>query len=434
MKIRKTLLIISLIFSLIATGSFIYFMKGNKESVDLVAINHVVKTIEKNINSETIRIGNIENLNYEVIFCEDRNYEEKVNDALKDERILVDFRKGKTIVGKVIFTDYHTLKKEQNLRQMRFLLGIIGVVWAVLILFILKLNHEIIRPFQKLQNFSKGVAKGNLNIPLYMEKKNYFGAFTESFDLMREELKRARQAEYEANISKKELVAGVSHDIKTPVASIKAICELMQAKFDTLENRKIQSLLEDEEVVQLLSLQKEKLGIIYHKADIIDQLTSNMLQATMEELEMLKIEPTETDSTLIVGMIREINHFEKIHIKNKVPQCLIYCDVLRLSQVIDNVVSNSYKYADTDIDISFSLNLEKRQLIMKIKDFGPGVDESEISLLCQKYFRGKNQSKKNTAGSGLGMYLAKLFMEGMEGSFDYYNENGFVVEIGIRII
>jgi signal transduction histidine kinase len=118
---------------------------------------------------------------------------------------------------------------------------------------------------------------------------------------------------------------------------------------------------------------------------------------------------------------------------NEIPSCLILCDTLRLSQVIDNIISNSYKYAGTNIEVYFHMNKENKLLMVKMKDFGIGVEKSQLPLLCQKYYRGTNKKVQNISGSGLGMYLAKLFIEGMQGTLDYYNEVGFVVEIGIRI-
>lgn len=88
------------------------------------------------------------------------------------------------------------------------------------------LQRAIIKPFGKMKRFAQRIAGGNLDIPLEMDRRNLFGAFTESFDLMRSELKKARMAEARANASKKELVAKLSHDIKTPVASIKAASEV----------------------------------------------------------------------------------------------------------------------------------------------------------------------------------------------------------------
>lgn len=169
----------------------------------------------------------------------------------------------------------------------------IGILFAGLLLFIWVLGAVVyvrfVRPFLKLKGFASHVAAGNLDFPLPIHKKNYFGAFTESFDLMREELKEARQGEYEANRSKKEMVAGLSHDIKTPVSTIKAHCELI-----TLKSR-------EEDTIQ-------KTKIINEKADMIDHLISDMFHATLEDLTVLKINCREEMSTILNDMLGQMNH------------------------------------------------------------------------------------------------------------------------------
>lgn len=435
MKINRLIFGVSLIFMLLLMFTFHSIMKNPSTNIDIIAINHVVKTIETELDKqeEAIkRFGQLNNLSYEIIIKSDPNYEGRINDAIKDRLILLDLHNGEEIIGKVIFINSNLLQYQERRQLFIIFLGATILVWFTFIAAMAFLYHQIILPFRNMQDFAKRVAKGNLDIPLDIQKNNYFGAFTESFDLMRHELKRARQAEYEANTSKKELIAEISHDIKTPVSTIKAICELMQVKLEKAFKK--QDNLYSKDVISLLDFQKDRVQIIYQKADMIDKLISNMFHATLEELEMLKIEPKETQSTVIEGMVNEMSHYEKIKVKSTLPNCLIYCDELRLSQVIDNIVSNSYKYANTDIHVFFELKRDKKLLLMKIKDFGTGVKDSELPLICQKYYRGSNESVKNTSGSGLGMYLARLFMEGMQGSLDYYNEDGFVVEIGIQMI
>ena len=102
------------------------------------------------------------------------------------------------------------------------------------------------------------------------------------------------------------------------------------------------------------------------------------------------------------------------------------------------MVGNSYKYAGTDIKISFSetgpISLENgkkaRFVRVVIKDFGPGVSEDDLPLICEKYYRGKNSSEQN--GYGLGLYLVRLYMTKMLGGLEVYNDNGFSVELLLR--
>ena len=109
-----------------------------------------------------------------------------------------------------------------------------------------------------------------------------------------------------------------------------------------------------------------------------------------------------------------------------------------MEQVIDNVIGNSYKYAGTDIHVSFKETeitasddgKKDRFVKITIRDNGPGVSEEEIPLLVEKYYRGTNSKDKN--GYGLGMYLVNLYMEKQGGGFEYYNDEGFVVELLVK--
>ena len=111
-----------------------------------------------------------------------------------------------------------------------------------------------------------------------------------------------------------------------------------------------------------------------------------------------------------------------------VPPCLLHVDRSRLSQIVGNVLSNSYKYAGTAIDIGY--RLREGYLEMTVRDYGAGVPEQEIGLVTTKYYRGKNAAGKD--GSGLGLYIASLLMEKMGGEplFDISREDtilGFII-------
>lgn len=228
---------------------------------------------------------------------------------------------------------------------------------------------------------------------------------------MRDQLKISKQNEYLANRSKKELIASLSHDIKTPIASIKAICEVMEIKFSNKE-------------------EMAKIQIIFLKADQIEKLVNDMFQSTLDELKELKVQPDIYSSSIVNELISNNNFYEKIEMVNCCPECLIFVDKLRIGQVIDNIINNSYKYANTIIQISYELN--ETHLTVFFKDFGKGVNEEELPLIFNKFYRGTNA--KEITGSGLGLFLSGYFMEHMQGDIECYNiSEGFVVKINIKI-
>ena len=408
------------VFAAGITFSFIIISNKNMTEVDLVAINDVVKTAEKNwyqISEDTFRNRDI----YQpfsiidsdefVLYETEGNHFNNLYEAIKNRDTIMDVKKNNEVVGKLIIHN-----NEQNLvQQMKNeFITVHSIIFSILIiisiLYITYLYKTLIKPFQQLQLFAANVARGNLEVPLNMKKNNYFGAFTESFDLLREELDAARQREYESNRSKKELVATLSHDIKTPVASIKAVSELMllQAK--------------DEKIIK-------QVNTIYTKAEQIDLLVTDMFHATLEGLQQLKLTVSEQSSEILVQMIENVNYDHQIEY-DPIPQCILLMDPVRMQQVIDNVISNSYKYAGTKIIIVSEIN--QGYLELHINDYGPGINEEEIPLLFNKYYRGKNVQGKS--GSGLGLYISKYFMEHMDGHIHCYNrQDGFTVIIKIKL-
>lgn len=409
MKIRYIAVLYTLIVGIIMGTVLAKVNNEEYTGVDMVSLNSSVQAISTELQSgEDI---NVVKGKYKcnIIYLEDEDYDVVLAQAISVSDIVVDLKKDDDIVGKIIFTRnsdlYNSLKEQWTIRTLY--IGAISLIAAYILMFWIYLRY--IRPFKNLNDFAGEIAKGNLDMPLNMEKHNYFGAFTESFDIMREELKKAKEGEYKANVSKKELVAELSHDIKTPVSTINATCEILELKEKDPGNL-------------------AKIHIIAQKSDMIDKLINNMFHATLEELKVLKIDKKLEASTLIPPMFEELKFYDGIVITNEIPECLVYMDKLRLNQVIDNIVNNSYKYAGTEVHITFYS--EDNGINITIRDFGKGVPEDDLAMITEKFYRGDNAKGKN--GSGLGLYLSKLFVEGMDGGFECYNDNGFVVVIHLK--
>ena len=227
-------------------------------------------------------------------------------------------------------------------------------------------------------------------------------------------------------------MAELSHDLKTPVASIQATCEVL----DVMLTRKLKEgaeYLTPEETASVL----EKLGIISAKAGTISRLTRNVFNATLDDMEEIEVSTADHSSLVIEEYFKNLKDYGNIILENHIPECLICIDPLRMEQVIDNIVGNAYKYAGTDIHVSFnevnpSGKTQQRYLNITVKDNGPGVPEEEFDLLTEKFYRGRDSREK--PGYGLGLYLVNWYMEKMGGGLEYHNDNGFVVELLVRIV
>ena len=229
--------------------------------------------------------------------------------------------------------------------------------------------------------------------------------------VMRTELKKARNAEKKANDDKKEMVAKLSHDIKTPIASIKSTSEIGMAI--TNEERA-----------------KEMFGVINSKTDQIKSLVDNLFTSSVQDITEIDVNPGMQPSDIISGLIRNSDYLKRAG-SFVIPECNVFIDKLRLQQVFDNIFMNSYKYADTDMSVAAELTGD--YLVIRIVDEGPGVKEEELPLLKEKFRRGSNASDKD--GAGLGLYLTNYFMEKMDGQLGLKNlDKGFEVSVYIRVV
>lgn len=215
--------VIIAVFVLEIAAVFYFVTREGEKPQNIVTVNEVVNSVkrdfeyfENHVNETDLDYVVIDGDN--VVYRTSEGLSESVNAAVSHRDTILDLENGtKIIIYNNSQTDVYKKKIIALIAAALFLQAAIFVIYAVY------LNRRVIKPFSKMKGFAERVAGGNLDIPLEMDKGNLFGAFTESFDIMRSELKKARIAEAKANASKKELVAKLSHDIKTPVAGLQQL-------------------------------------------------------------------------------------------------------------------------------------------------------------------------------------------------------------------
>ncbi len=379
---------------------------------DTVAVNEAVKTVQKDWNAFE-KHRNHTSLEYVVL---DNNgairhrtkagLSENINAAIRHKDTILDIEIEGLTVGKIILYNNDTLIfQSEKLRAVFAFLVTMLIQGCICVGYFFHIRRVILKPFDQMKDFAKRIAGGNLDIPLEMDRQNLFGAFTESFDLMRSELKKAQMAEAKAKESKKELVAKLSHDIKTPIASMKAAAEVGAA-------------------LSFEEKHKENYWQIMQKADQINTLITDLFTATLKELHELSVTPSDFYSQELQNLLENADYLHRAVIP-PVPACLLYADRLRLQQVFDNIFANSYKYANTKIQVS--IYATDNYLTVCVEDYGGGIDAAELPLLKEKFRRGSNA--KNIEGAGLGLYIADYCMHQMQGRLNV--ENG---SAGLRVM
>lgn len=307
-----------------------------------------------------------------------------------------------------------SVSENQNVRlkvAMGFL--IMGLLYMVMLLFYIW--HSILRPFQKLEHYAQEVAGGNLDITLDYERRNYFGAFTWAFDHMRKEILAARKKEHEAIEANKTIVASLSHDIKTPIASIRAYSEALEANLGaSFEKRQQYS------------------ETIIRKCDEVTTLVNDLVLHSLSELEKLEIKCEEISAVEVIrNTIRDLE-FERLELKEPLVIANIWGDRKRIAQILENLLNNARKYAP-NARVEIFTEVEEGLYLLHVRDHGKGILPEDMPFIMQKFYRGKNVF--DMPGSGLGLYIVSYLVEEMGGEVQLNNsEQGLDAIVKFKIV
>ncbi len=321
---------------------------------------------------------------------------------------------GREMLGYVILLDRNNSEYRNTWIRMIAGFSICGLLILVgAILFGAYIKRNIVTPFLRMEDFAGKVAEGKLDEPLIREKNNLFGVFTESFDIMREELQESRKRELALQKKERELVASLSHDLKTPITGIKVTTELLKAKAEQMDP--------SDQTADFM----DKLDHIDQKTDQINTLVNDLFEVTLEDLGEFKVNCTDEEAKILGELIKK-NDDRGLVKKAPVPDAIVRVDTKRMSQVLGNIISNSYKYAGTVIDADY--RIVDGFLQMRLSDHGPGVPKEELELITNKFYRGKQWENSKEDGNGLGLYIARTLMEKMGGELiPESNAGGFSV-------
>lgn len=310
----------------------------------------------------------------------DNNY--LISIKVNKDKIIKEFAKSITysILGILLFT-------------ILLVVGLVGYfTWSI--------SRDILKPLSQLNKATNSIMEGNLDVGIDYQKDNELGQFCQTFDEMRIRLKESleKQAEYEN--ARKELIASISHDLRTPITSIKGYVEGL-----------IDGVAQSQDRVD------HYLKVILDKTTKLDYLIEDLFQFSRLELGRLEMNYGIENGREMLEEILEpiILDFEEdsieLTVESPLPEQPIKVDKNRINQVLDNLMENARRYIGEEGQVRIDAKVVDDFLQICVEDTGPGIAESDRPYIFDKFYRGEKSRSREYGGTGLGLAICKEIIE-----------------------
>jgi len=299
-----------------------------------------------------------------------------------------------------------------------FIIRTVLAVALVILIFSLFLNKYILKPIGLLVSFSEAIKKKstkNIDIKNFFVREDEIGKLTKSIDEMTKELqKRTTRAETFSN--------DLAHEIRNPLASLKSASELLDKTSKKEEGDKL-------------------LKIINHDVERIERLITDYSQmlkdeATWSREKMSKVDLLEIINNVVDDFRQDLTNQNKkidINIKKRITSKngnFIFGIENRLEQVVANLLDNAISFSDDNQIIEIGVEETSNNLVLLIKDEGPGFSETSPQKIFKRFY--SNRPKSFGKHSGLGLNIVKNIVELHEGTIsasNRVNKKGAQVEV-----
>lgn len=286
------------------------------------------------------------------------------------------------------------------------------------LLFSYSMRNNILRPLEKLQRGVEEVAGGNYGITIDEEVPSSISGLFSSFNKMSQQLKdgQVMKEKYERN--RNELIAGISHDLKTPITSIMGYVEGINEGVANTEEK-----------------MKTYMDIIYNNAKYTNQLIDDLFLFSKLDINQVSYQYTP---------VAVKDYFEDIFIEKKIDleeqghqvtytidteePLIMSIDPNMIYRVVSNIIGNALKYNDKDhleLDIALSQTSDDPKTIhISVQDNGTGIEQEQLDHIFDVFYRVDASRNKDIGGSGLGLSISKQLVEAHGGSIWANSEVG----------
>lgn len=273
-------------------------------------------------------------------------------------------------------------------RQLMIITAFLIVIAFIISLF---LSRRIARPIARITHSAEQLAKGDFNTKF--DGRGYLESL-----MLADTLTYAEKELSRVDTMQRDLIANVSHDLRTPLTMLKAYAEM------------IRDLSGDNPVKR-----NEHLEIIINETDRLALLVNDILDLSKLESGRQKLNPTEfgirSKLTEIIDRFKGISEKRgyEIHFTPD-EEKTVCCDVVKIEQVIYNLINNAINYTGEDKQVYVRQINQEDGVLIEVEDTGDGIEEEKIKLIFDKYYRSENH-KREVVGTGLGLSIVKAVLK-----------------------
>ncbi|MDR2770506.1 MAG: HAMP domain-containing histidine kinase [Clostridiales Family XIII bacterium] len=303
------------------------------------------------------------------------------------------------------------------------LVVMVGIILGTNLFLTRRIASSITAPLDTLAYGMKQVRDGKLSFRLAYLGKDEFGPVCDDFNQMAERLEYLETAGQNDEESRRELIAGISHDLRTPLTAIKAYLEgLEKGVADTAAGR------------------EKYIGVIKSKTDDLEHIIEQLfLFSKLETREF----PIHAERVELGGFVSETTkgfaaeYARKgltLQLKQPLPAAPAHIDAALLRSVFVNILENSAKYKTAETGAaSVSCATESGNAVIRIADDGPGVEPKDLDKLFNVFYRA--DPSRSARGNGLGLAISAKIIERMGGkiSAEIAPQGGLIIVIALPV-
>ena len=316
---------------------------------------------------------------------------------IKDKKTIVYARKIKDDV--YLFTSVNLKPLDATTTTLQKQLRYVAIIVLVLSFIVSYIISKLLsKPIENINSFAKELSKGNYNTEINDESDiKEIQELTQTLNYTKDTLAKTDSI-------RKELMANVSHDLKTPLTMIKAYAEMAR---DLNSNNKTK--------------RQDNLNVIIEESDRLNLLVNDILDLTKMETDndKLNIEKIDLD-ILIKSIIKKYDIYQKDGYKIEyigIKKAIVKIDVKRIEQVLYNLINNAINYTGDDKKVTIKLLNQKNKYRVEVIDTGKGIEDKDINYIWDKYYKSDKTHSRLYLGTGIGLSIVKNIL--MKHKFKY---------------